>query len=270
MFYVSDGSRLFFTTEGAGPDVVLLHPTPLSHDFWAPVVLELKDRYRITLPDLRGHGRSEAGQGTISMDRLGQDLQRLLEAAGISQALFAGCSIGSYVLYELWRRMPNHVEALAFCCGKPQPDAAANRAKRLENIDKIRASGPGSFFDQMIETLVSPDFCRREPNKVADLRGMMSAMGPEALIAVQQGLMDRPDSTATVGTISVPVLALAGGEDRASTLEEMRAIPEILPGAEYHLLPEAGHFAPYEQPQAVAGILGKFFDRASRSERSKH
>ena len=263
MFYTSEGLRLFATTEGAGPDVVLLHPTPLSHEFWRPLVLELKGRYRMTVPDLRGHGQSEPGQGAISMDRLGGDVERLLDAARIPRATFAGCSIGSYVLYELWRRIPSRINALAFCCGKPQPDAPANRAKRLQNIETIMADGTAGFFDQMVDTLIGSAFRSREPEKVAAVRGMMNSMGPEAVIAVQQGLMDRPDSVPTVRTISVPVLALAGGEDRASTPEEMRAIPELLPGTEYHLLSEAGHFAPYEQPDTVSQILGDFFDRVS-------
>ncbi len=263
MFYSSLGARLFSATLGGGPDVVLLHPTPVNHCFWEPVAAELSGRYRVTLPDLRGHGQSEAGEGIISMDRLGADVGRLLDEVGISHAIFAGCSIGGYVLYELWRRMPQRVDALAFCCGKPQPDTAGNRVKRSESIEKIRLRGAANFFDQMIDTLVTPEFRSCQPARVAELRAMMNAMGPEAVIAVQHGLMERPDSVPTVKTITVPVLALAGSKDPASTPEEMRVIPELLPAAEYHLLPDTGHFAPYEQPQVVSRILGEFFARVS-------
>ncbi len=263
MFYTSLGSRLFSATFGGGPDVVLLHPTPLSQGFWEPIAAELSGRYRVTIPDLRGHGQSEAGEGAIGMDRLGADVERLLDEMRISHAIFAGCSIGSYVLYELWRRMPQRVDALAFCCGKPQPDAAGNRVKRAENVEKIRLNGTGNFFDQMIDTCVTAGFRSSQPARVAELRTMMDAMRPEGVIAVQQGLMERPDSVPTVKTITVPVLALAGSQDPASTPEEMRAIPELLLAAEYHLLPDTGHFAPYEQPQVVSRILAEFFARVS-------
>ncbi len=67
MYFRSSGSRLFAETLGAGRDLVLLHPTPLDHAFWEPVARELSGRYRLVLPDLRGHGRSEAGEGMIGM-----------------------------------------------------------------------------------------------------------------------------------------------------------------------------------------------------------
>jgi 3-oxoadipate enol-lactonase len=268
MFYISDGTRLFAETEGSGKDLVLLHPTPLHHAFWDPIVARLQDRYRITRVDLRGHGLSGAASGPIQVDRLGLDIERLLDFAHIPHALFAGCSIGSYVLYELWRRIPRRIDGLAFCCGKPQGDSAANRVKRQENIARIRKDGTAAFFDQMIETLVSPDFRASQPEKVAQLREMMNSMSAEAVIGVQQGLMDRPDSTATVKTITVPVFALAGGKDLASSPAEMRTIQEILPFAEYHELPEAGHFAPYEEPDRVATLLGEFFDRVLSAKRS--
>ena len=59
----------------------------------------------------------------------------------------------------------------------------------------------------------------------------------------------------TVATIEVPVLAIAGGEDPAVTPVEMEAFNSAPGGCEFHLLPDAGHFAAYEQPQKVAALL---------------
>ncbi|HEV2272609.1 MAG TPA: alpha/beta fold hydrolase [Acidobacteriaceae bacterium] len=261
MHFRSSGSRLFAETLGAGRDLVLLHPTPLDHAFWGPVARELDGRYRLVLPDLRGHGRSEAGEGILGMARFAGDIEELLKHLSIERALFAGCSIGGYVLYELWRRAPETIGALAFCCSKPQPDAASNRAKRQQTIEGIRLHGAAEFFDQTLDFLVTAGFRSREPAKTSALRRMMDSMSAEAAIAIQQGLMDRPDSVGTLPSISVPVLALAGSDDPASSPQEMQVIPQLLPTAEYHLLPGAGHFAPYEQPREVAGLLDEFFSR---------
>ena len=95
-----DGGSIFAVTMGAGPDVVLLHPTPVHHAFWLPVAERLADRYRLTLIDLRGHGQSSAGTGTITMARLAEDVAAVLGAMGILRAAFVGCSIGTYTLYE--------------------------------------------------------------------------------------------------------------------------------------------------------------------------
>lgn len=268
--YRSGGDRLWYRMigagRGAGREVFLLHPTPADHRFWMPVAHLLEDRYRdsyrLILPDLRGHGRSEAGQGEISMSRLAEDVERLMDLLGLQRACFAGCSVGAYVLYELWRRCPGRVTALAFCCGKPQADSAAARAKRQENIAKIGRDGVDEFFNQTLTVVVSNAFAARQPAKVRELRLAMDAVTPQAAIAIQQGLMNRPDSTPTVPTLSVPVLALAGEEDTLSSPAEMMELAKLSPQAEYRLLPGLGHFAPYEDPEKVSGILKAFFDHA--------
>jgi 3-oxoadipate enol-lactonase len=259
----SGGSELFFTSLGAGPNLLLLHPTPVDHRFWMPVAFHLKDRYRLTLPDLRGHGQSPAAAGVASMELLADDIVRLLDQLGIESAFFAGCSIGGYVLYELWRRVPHRIQALAFCCGKPQPDAEPNRSKRKETIRTILQNGTADFFDQTLQSLVTPTYRQREPERTAELRAMMDGMTSQTAIAIQQGLMERPDSVRTVKTISAPVLALAATEDQASTPAEMKVIQEVLPSSQYHLLPGTGHYAPYEEPGTVAQLLADFFGSVS-------
>jgi pimeloyl-ACP methyl ester carboxylesterase len=78
---------------------------------------------------------------------------------------------------------------------------------------------------------------------------------PEALVAVQAGLATRPDSVPTVSNISVPVLAIVGGEDPGVTSAEMGVFHAAPGGCEFHLLRDAGHFAAYEQPRQLAPLL---------------
>ncbi|MBV8631813.1 MAG: alpha/beta fold hydrolase [Silvibacterium sp.] len=264
MNYTSDDAQLFYTTAGRGPDVVLLHPTPCDHRFWLKVVESLSGKYRVILPDLRGHGHSETGNGPITIQKLGADIVKLLDGLGIQRALFAGCSIGGYVLYELWREAPARVSALAFCCSRPQADTEVNRAKREEWIARIRQRGTGEFVNAMIESLIGPTARQRSPERIGEVREMMRAVKPEAVIAVQQGLAARPDSVETARGIHVPSFVLASGEDGASTPADMKLLAESIRnagyGAEYHLLRDAGHFAPWEQPQLVGRLLRRFFD----------
>jgi pimeloyl-ACP methyl ester carboxylesterase len=260
-----DGARLFAMTMGAGPDVVLLHPTPIHHAFWLPVAEQLADRYRLTLIDLRGHGQSSAGTGTISMARLAEDVAAVLAASGIQRAAFVGCSIGTYTLYEYWRRFPQQMAALVCTCGKPQPDSAANRDTRRESMRAAQQPGGlEKFFDRMADTLIGPT-AQQHHSEIRDAaRDMMDTVSLPAMLAVQQGLMDRPDSVPTLSTISVPVFAIAAGEDQSSTPPEMRVIADQAPDAEFHLVEDAGHYAPFEQPQTFASLIGEFLDRKYR------
>jgi pimeloyl-ACP methyl ester carboxylesterase len=270
--YVSKGAKLAFRDSGSGLPLVFLHPTPVDGDFWRPLIGELAG-IRAIVPDLRGHGASELGSSlpiggfahvpdapVLSMEQLAADTLALLDHLEVPTALFAGCSIGGYVLLELWRQAPQRIRGLAFICSKPQPDAEANLAKRADNIAQARAGAPGApraidaFFDNAAQSLVGATARQRHPEVARELRAQMTIM-PEALVAVQAGLATRPDSLPTVATIGVPVLAIAGGEDVSVSPAEMEAFRAAPGGCEFHLLPEAGHFAAYEEPRKTAALL---------------
>lgn len=267
--YVSAGTRLSFRDTGAGMPVVFLHPTPLDHDYWRPLVENLAG-VRALVPDFRGHGVSELGTGlpvgqfarvpdapVLTMARLAADVLTLLDHLEIPQAVFVGCSIGGYVLLELWRQAPERMQGLAFICSKPQPDAESNLVKRAENIVKARTQGVAPLFDGMAQSLLGSTARDREPQMVAEVRARMT-LTTEAFVAVQAGLAARPDSIPTVATIASPILSIAGGEDPAVSPAEMDAFIEAPGGCELHVLPDAGHFAAYEQPQKVAALLAEW------------
>jgi pimeloyl-ACP methyl ester carboxylesterase len=264
--YLSDGARLGYSDSGAGLAVIFLHPTPLDRDYWRPLGEELAG-VRAIVPDLRGHGSSELGAGlpvggfarvpdapVLTMAQLASDILALLDHLELSSAVFCSCSIGGYVLLELWRRAPERMRGLAFVCSKPQPDAEANLVKRAANIAQARAGETAKLFDGMARTLVSATSRQRNPLIAAELRARMT-LTPEALVAVQAGLGARPDSLPTVATISAPVLAIAGGEDSAVSPIEMEAFRGAAGECEAHLLPDAGHFAAYEQPEKIADLV---------------
>lgn len=263
--YEADGAKLAFRDSGAGRPVVFLHPTPLDGEYWRPLSEELAG-VRAIVPDLRGHGRSELGQlaaggftavpdaSVLSMARLGADVLALLDHLHLPAAVFAGCSIGGNVLLEIWRQAPERVRGLAFICAKPQPDAETNLAQRVAAIAQARAGGRDAFFDKAAQTLIGTTTRALHPEIVTQLRARMT-ITPEALVAVQAGLATRPDSVPTVATINVPVLAIAGGEDPGATPAQMEAFRAAPGGCEFHLLPDAGHFAAYEQPRKVAALL---------------
>jgi pimeloyl-ACP methyl ester carboxylesterase len=149
------------------------------------------------------------------------------------------------------------VSGLVFVCSKPQPDAEANLSRRAATIAQARAGGSAALFDGMAQMLIGSTARQRRPQIVAELRARMT-LSPEALAAVQAGLATRPDSVPAVATIRVPVLAIAGGEDSGVTPAEMQAFHAAPGGCEFHLLPDAGHFAAYEQPQKVATLLAEW------------
>jgi len=264
--YSSDGTNLAFADTGSGLPVVFLHPTPLDRDYWRPLAERLTG-VRAIVPDLRGHGLSELGASlpvggftrvpdapVLSMVQYASDILALLDHLHLTRAIFAGCSIGGYILFELWRKSPDRIRGLAFVCSKPQPDAEANLIKRAATIAQARAGETPQIFDGMAQTLVGATARERDPKIVAEVRAHMT-LSADALVAVQAGLATRPDSLPAVATITAPLLAIAGGEDPACPPAEVEALRAAPGGCDWRLLADAGHFAAYEQPDAVASFM---------------
>ncbi len=273
--YTNNGVTLNYVEHGKGTLVVFLHPTPLDHRYWLPMIAQLPGvraiaPVRAILPDFCGHGASELGANlpvggfarvpdapVLSMGQLAADMLALLDKLEIEKAVFAGCSIGGYVLLELWRRAPERIQALAFLCSKPQADGEPALAKRAENIARVRAEGVSGFLDTMANTLPGATSRAQRPELVNEVRATMT-LTAEAVVAVQAGLATRPDSLPTVAIIDAPVLAIAGGEDLSVAPSDMAAFQNAPGACAWHLLPDAGHLAAFEQPRRVAEILASW------------
>lgn len=251
---------LHYEDRGGGPCVVFLHPTPVDHCFWSPLAELFEPDYRVILPDLPGHGLSPLDSQTASMETMGRAVIRLLDALSIDRAIFCGCSIGGYLLYELWRQAPERIRGLGICSAKPHADTEEGRQARAQTIASIEQRGTEPFFNGMLDTLVGAPAKERDPDIVHRLSAMMKRMSAESAIAVQRALAARPDSRATAATIRVPTAVLAGALDRSSTPAEMRELASTVSGSTFYLLQEMGHYAPYEQPRLVGALLRRFAD----------
>jgi len=259
----SDDAEIFYEFRGKGPPVVLLHPFPCDHEFWTPVATALESRYRLILPDLRGHGDSEIGDGPALMRKHAVDITRVLDAAGIGKAAFIGCSIGGYILFEYWRRFRDRVSSLALCDTRPQADTPEARANRLKAAATVLEQGTEPFIEAMIPKLMGRTTVNARPDLVAGARAMMRKMSAEDISLVQRGMAERPDSVADLKTINVPALIVIGDEDILSTVADGELMRQNIASSQLKVIPKAGHYAPWEQPEAVETVLRQFLDEVA-------
>jgi pimeloyl-ACP methyl ester carboxylesterase len=261
----SDDAEIIYELSGTGPPVVLLHPFPGNREFWKPVTPALESRYQLIVPDLRGHGDSEPGGGPATMEKHARDLERILDANGIGRASFVGVSIGGYILFEFWRRFSNRVTALALCDTKPQSDTAEARANRLKIASDVLEKGTGQFIERMIPKLLGHTTITTRPDLVDAARRMMQKMSPKGMSAVQQGMAERPDSVVDLKTINVPTLIAIGAEDTLSTPADGELMRQHISRSQFKLIPKAGHWSPWEQPDAAGILLRQFLDTTRSS-----
>jgi len=258
----SDDVEIFYEIRGSGPPVVLLHAFPCHHEFWNPVAEALDSRYRLILPDLRGHGDSEIGEGPALMQKHAGDVARVLDAAGVAKAAFVGCSIGGYILFEFWRRFRERVTSLALCDTRPQSDTADGRANRLKAAAAVLEQGTEPFIESMIPKLMGRTTVSTRPDLVDGARAMMRKMSAEDISLVLRGMAERPDSVADLKSINVPTLIVIGEEDVLSTVADGELMRQNIARSELKVVPKAGHYAPWEQPELVGKVLRQFLDDA--------
>jgi pimeloyl-ACP methyl ester carboxylesterase len=245
---------------GDGPPVVLLHPFPVNHEFWFPVAGVLAPRYRLILPDLRGHGESDAGEGAATMEKHAADIARVMDDAEVGRAPMVGVSIGGYALFEFWRRHRGRVAALALCNTKAPADTAEARAGRLKAADDVVEHGTEPFFQSMIPKLLGPSTRESRPDLVEGARQMMRRMSPQDVAQVQRGMAERPDSVETLKTINVPTLLITGDEDVMIGVNEAESMRQLIAGSQLCVIGKAGHYSPWERPEEVARVLRQFLD----------
>jgi pimeloyl-ACP methyl ester carboxylesterase len=256
----SGDAEIAYGTLGDGAPVVLLHPFPVNHEFWLPVANTLATRYRLILPDLRGHGDSGAGEGPATMQKHAADIARVMDDADVGRAPLIGVSIGGYALFEFWRKYRGRVAALGLCNTKAPADNAEARAGRLQAADDVLACGTEPFFESMLTRVLAKTTRETRPDLVDGALRMMRKMSPEDVAQVQRGMAERPDSVDILKTINVPTLLVTGDEDILTGVNEAELMRGHVAGSELRVIPKAGHYAPWEQPEEAGRVLRQFLD----------
>ena len=261
MQVTSAGAKIFYEAEGNGAPLVLLHPYPGNHKFWAPLMPALSERYRLIMPDLRCHGASETGVAEASMELHAADLEKICQAEGLQQAAFVGVSIGGYILFEFWRRYRQRVKALVLCDTRAQADTPEARAMRERSAKQVEGNGPDEYLDGMLARLMGESTRRNRPDLAKQARAMMGEMSVAGIAAGLRGMASRPDSTVTLGSIDVPTLILVGDEDTLTPVVDAQFLQQRIRGSQLRKIPAAGHWAPFEQAEAIAPVMRSFLDQ---------
>jgi pimeloyl-ACP methyl ester carboxylesterase len=255
-----DGTRLFYTDSGQGQPVLLLHGWTCDGNDWSWQTPELERRYRVLNVDQRGHGRSDAPNGSYRPQVLAADAAALLEAVAPGQAAVVfGHSMGGIVASALAVSRPELVAGLVLV----DPAYTASDEALARTLDAIRGPAPAAaaaaIFGRSFYTPDTPEFLKAWHRR--RVLGTPDHVVAGCLLGLYDG--DEALGRATVAQDylrrrTAPRLAVYAAE-AATRLE--RALPQ---GAadQIHVLP-GGHFMHQQlasQFNSMAlGWLGQWF-----------
>jgi pimeloyl-ACP methyl ester carboxylesterase len=94
------------------PALLLVHGWGGDGREWSPHAEALADRFRVVVPDLRGHGRSEVPDEGNTPVEMADDLAALIEALDIGPVVAVGHSMGGQVVNLLAVRHPQLVRSV--------------------------------------------------------------------------------------------------------------------------------------------------------------
>ena len=201
--------------------------------------------YEVVAPELPGD-EPELGFGAWARRVLG-----LVDGPFVP----VGCSMGGYLAFELWRQSPDRIAALVLADTRATPDSPEQREARDDSIRVLGEVGREAFWDDLAPRIFAESV---DPDVVERARAITFEQPLTGLVATQETIRDRVDSRSTLSTIDVPVLVLVGEEDRLTPPADSEAMVAALPDARFSRIARAGHLAPLEQPEAVAGAIREF------------
>ncbi|MGA2797049.1 MAG: alpha/beta fold hydrolase [Thermoguttaceae bacterium] len=256
-----NGTNLSFVDRGAGAAILFVHGFPLDHSMWDGQIEALSARYRVIAPDLRGFGQSGVSEGVVTMDQFAGDLAALFDFSGIDKVILCSLSMGGYIALEFWRKYAKRLRALILCDTRVVSDAPEAAANRFVVAERVLREGSNTVADAMIPKLFDPITLEKRPDLVEKIKQVINRTDPRGIAAAARGMAQRADFTADLPRIGCPALVIVGHSDAISPAAEMQAFSKAIPNAEFKIIPQAGHMAPLEQPQAVNAAIERFLER---------
>ncbi|NCO52098.1 MAG: alpha/beta fold hydrolase [Deltaproteobacteria bacterium] len=248
---------------GQGLPLVLLHGWSMSHAVFAELAACLQNDFRLVIPDLPGHGRSE----TVAPSTLSAMLTRLTDVFALElREPFAllGWSLGGQ-LAQHWavaeaarlRRLILLSTTPRFCAGNDWLHGLPVGALRLlrRNLQQAYFATLGHFFDEQFKTEALSPARRREILAFA-----VRPVGPPPLAQALESLdlLAQADLRPFSAHIQTPTLVIHGQDDVIIPHGAGDFLAAQIPGAQMLSLPATGHAPFLSHPEHLARSIRKF------------
>jgi len=252
------GGRLYHEVEGTRHPLTLIHAGVAHLRMWDEQVAAWRDRWRVIRYDTRGFGRTMSDDVEYSNR---DDLLRLLDHLGVERTHLLGLSRGAQIALDFTLEQPGRVASLVWVAGgvggNDGPDDGIDWAP-IERLEEERR------WDELVdaETRIWVDGLGQPPDRVdPDVRRRMIEWNMENYQAGQSATKPQPldpPAVGRLGELSVPLLAVWGSLDVASTLDAGELLVRSVAGARRHVFEGVGHMVNLERPNEFNRLVADF------------
>jgi 3-oxoadipate enol-lactonase len=252
-----------YIEEGAinAPAIILIHGFPLNKLMWNKQIGELKDRYRVIAYDIRGHGKTEAGDKDFSIELFVNDLICLMDALKIDKTILCGFSMGGYIALNAIVNYPDRFNAILLCDTNCADDSPEAREKRMKAIESIKVNGLEQYAEESLKKLFAPISFSKHSKEIAFVKDMIMKTSSQSLYKTLYALAERKETCTILQNIKVPALIMVGKEDEITPPDVALSMHEKIIGSTIHIIEHAGHLSNLENPDRFNELLIKFLNK---------
>ncbi len=226
---------------------------------WAPA---LQDQYRLVMFDLPGHGQSQPGDDTITIDAMVADTIALADAADCAKFHLVGESVGGTVALQTAIGHPDRLLSLTVSNG-------AHVGGGIQNLDfwhdmingKEEGGGMGAWSDRMMSHRFFPGAL--PPETDAWYRSQQASADPATVLALMATLVGT-DLSAQLSQVALPTLLMHPDSSPFIPVPTMADLYAQLPNAQMRIFPHAKHGLPFSHGAECSQTLRSFLDGLDR------
>jgi len=262
--FESSHGTVAYDTDGSGPPIILIHGTPSSSYLWRNVVEGLRDEWEIYLFDLVGFGQSEMYDGQdVSLSAQSQVFSELLDHWNLETVNVVGHDYGAATALRGHLLHHHEFRAMAILDGVVRAPWVTPFSQLVREHIEVFQAVPAHIHRQLlIGHLRSAMYRDMSESALAPyLQPWLGDTGQPAYYRQVSQFDEQYTDEIEPKYASIPIPTLVGWGEHDDWID-----PEIgswlhnqLKHSEFKLIPDAGHFAPEDNPKKVALLLDEFF-----------
>lgn len=254
-----ENQNIAYKDQGTGEPILLLHGFCGSSAYFEEILPELTSNYRCIVPDLRGHGESDAPNSSYSIDEMADDLIGLLNVLEIAKVTILGHSLGGYITLSIAERYPERVNAFGLIHSTAYPDSEEAKEKRLKAVSTIQSQGIQYFVDSLVPGLFAEENRESMSSVIDKIQEIGYRTSPLGAANTAMAMRERADRRHVLEESQVPVLLVAGESD--AVVPPDRTFTADGDKVTQALIPDAGHMSMVEAPDELARVILEFMNK---------